>query len=342
MSKVLSDLLTYPFEKEQLESPDGGENILVWGAQYTQALADLNPNWVQGFKPYADNLMSNAISSLPILQSKKKYRYALCCLPKQKEEALYILSSALDCLDKDGLLLAAASNDAGGKRLDKWFHDLGLNAQNLSKSKCRIVWAYKKNSLQEIIKKFISQGSIQKIKLGENEFYTKPGIYGWNKIDAGSKLLVENISGDLSGTGADYGCGYGYISNEILNGKKKIKKLYAIDADYNAVQCCKKNLEKYQSDYLIEYQWKDLSIMSDDIKNLDWIVMNPPFHEGKNTDTDLGRKFIENAAMSLRKGGALYIVANAHLPYEAILTSVFEKVEKIIENQGFKVFNAIK
>jgi len=342
MSKILSELLTYPFEKEQLEFPENRGNILIWGAQYTKNLANLKADWVQEFKPYADHLTANSVSSFCAPPLNKKYNYALCCLPKQKEEALYLLACALDCLDKDGLLLAGAANDAGGKRLDKWFHDLGLNAQNLSKSKCRIVWAYKKNPSQEKIKKFISQGSVRKIKLGNDEFFTKPGIYGWNKIDVGSKLLVENITDDLSETGADFGCGYGYIANKILNGNKKVKKIYAIDADYNAVECCKKNLEKYQKDYSIEYQWKDLSVKSDDLKNLDWIVMNPPFHEGKNTDTDLGRKFIENAAASLRKGGALYMVANAHLPYEAILTGFFDKVEKIIENQGFKVFKAIK
>jgi len=96
MSKILSELLTYPFEKEHLESPENGGNILIWGAQYTKNLANLKADWVQEFKPYADHLTANSVSSFYAPPLNKKYNHALCCLPKQKEEALYLLACALD------------------------------------------------------------------------------------------------------------------------------------------------------------------------------------------------------------------------------------------------------
>ena len=64
--------------------------------------------------------------------------------------------------------------------------------------------------------------------------------------------------------------------------------------------------------------------------------------KGRKQIVIIGQKFIETAASSLKKSGVLYMVANAHLPYEAHLQRYFASVEKTIEEQGFKVFKAIK
>lgn len=342
MSQLLSELLSYPYEKEQLIQPDQEAQTLIWGAEYTAALATRQTAWIQSFKPYADHLGNKNIQVVQSPEKNKQYQQAFCVLPKQKEESLYILASCLDSLEDKGILIAAASNDAGGKRLEKWFQELGIKPNSLSKSKCRIVWGNKVAPNKEKIKHYIEAGSPQEITIENQTFCTKPGIYGWNKIDQGSKILVENLPHNLSGTGADFGCGYGYLSKKILDGNRQLKKLYAIDADYNAVLCCQKNLKQYEENISIEYLWEDLTKRPDNITSLDWIVMNPPFHEGKDTHIDVGQKFIETAALSLRKKGVLYMVANAHLPYEKMLQTLFESTEKIIEKQGFKIFKAVK
>ena len=56
----------------------------------------------------------------------------------------------------------------------------------------------------------------------------------------------------------------------------------------------------------------------------DVIVMNPPFHDGRDADPMLGLKFITTAAMSLRSTGDLWLVANKHLPYENLMAETFE------------------
>jgi 16S rRNA (guanine1207-N2)-methyltransferase len=78
------------------------------------------------------------------------------------------------------------------------------------------------------------------------------------------------------------------------------------------------------------------------IRDLDFIVMNPPFHEGKSRDTDIGADFIKTAAQALRPEGVLWMVANANLPYELTLKVQFKKADKIFEGQGFKIFRAVK
>ena len=79
-----------------------------------------------------------------------------------------------------------------------------------------------------------------------------------------------------------------------------------------------------------------------ELKDLDFIVSNPPFHEGGGEDKALGQAFIRAAAAALRKSGTLWLVANRHLPYEAILAESFAKVRLVGEGGGYKVFEARK
>jgi 16S rRNA (guanine1207-N2)-methyltransferase len=70
--------------------------------------------------------------------------------------------------------------------------------------------------------------------------------------------------------------------------------------------------------------------------------MNPPFHEGKSADSGIGRDFIVSAHAALRPRGTLWMVANTHLPYEAVLSEVFFKYKEVAHASGFKVFRAEK
>jgi len=144
----------------------------------------------------------------------------------------------------------------------------------------------------------------------------------------------------LKGTGADFGCGYGYLARQVLTRYESIKTLYCIEADHNALACAKENLSDYADK--TEFIWADLTAFTARLKTLDWVVMNPPFHEGKAADSEIGKAFISTAHRLMRKNAQLYMVANTHLPYEAHLQDTFFKVEKAAEGSGFKVLICTK
>jgi 16S rRNA (guanine1207-N2)-methyltransferase len=73
------------------------------------------------------------------------------------------------------------------------------------------------------------------------------------------------------------------------------------------------------------------------------IVTNPPFHVQQRAERpDIGRQFIAVAAQALRPGGCLWLVANRHLPYEAVLDSSFGRVRTVTQQDGFKIIEAVK
>ena len=110
-------------------------------------------------------------------------------------------------------------------------------------------------------------------------------------------------------------------------------RLDLVESDHFALDCAKRNV----SDLRAEFHWADAR---------DWngvydaVVMNPPFHTGREGDPDLGRAFITAARRCLRPKGTVYMVANRHLPYETTLEQCFAKVLELPGNGRFKLFQA--
>lgn len=336
------DTLFYPFDAEVLATPHKGSKTLFINAQHHPALAQFetqNINCIQWFKPYADILTQNGyqVQNITDLEAvNSQYDLALIALPKNRIEAEYLTAITLKALKPDGLILCMAANNAGGGRIPKMLQGFGLDRiDNLSKNKARVAWAYKALIHQNALDVAIDTGKIQPVLSGA--FLSQSGIFGWNKIDKGSALLTQYLPRDLQGIGADFGCGYGYLSRHVLQNCTDIKTLYCIDADARAVQACLMNANTDGNARIIG-QWADLTQTVSDLPALDFIIMNPPFHAGKETDNTIGAKFIAIAASSLKPDGALWMVANTSLPYETHLKNHFSYVEKIFEENGFKGF----
>src|SRR5690606_36201691 len=121
-----------------------------------------------------------------------------------------------------------------------------------------------------------------------------------------------------SGVGADLGCGAGFLARAVL-ASPGVTRLTLVDIDRRAIAAARRNVEDRPAAFL----WTDVRQPADGLKDLDFIVTNPPFHDTGVEDRGLGQGFIGRAAAMLRKGGRLWPVANRHLPYEAPLKAAF-------------------
>ncbi len=336
--------LFYPFENGALSRPAAGQATLFLNADWHETLSQFNSGLLtlqQYFKPAAHTLHEHGFQVISTPQhSHPPYDLVLLHAPKNRAETQYLMACAAARLSNGGKLVCAAANDAGGSRLEKFMKELGfINIQSLSKNKSRVVWGEKPADHDaDVQRQWLEAGALQEIMHGQ--FLSQPGMFGWDKIDAGSALLTAHLPETLPGAGADFGCGYGYLSAHILADCSGIESLVCIDADYRAIEAAQKNLARFN--VVHRYLWEDLTAPLPGLMDLDWIVMNPPFHAGKIADSDIGVAFIKNAAASLRFGGTLYMVANAQLPYEQTLGSLFKTVEKKFEGQGFKIYAATK
>ena len=252
--------------------------------------------------------------------------------PPGAVERRYVLAQALRVLKAGGRLDVMAPKDKGGSRLAKELKGFGLEFAENAKAHHRRVQLTRPEAV-EGLDAAIRDGA-PRIVPGL-EAWSQPGVFAWDRIDTGTALLAQVLP-PLKGNGIDLGCGYGALATVVLRAPA-VTSLRMIDLDRRALSAAKKNVE----DTRARFEWDDVRTLEAE-GTLDFVVSNPPFHDGGIEDKRLGQKFIRKSAELLKKGGVAWIVANRHLPYEQDLNEVFKRVNMVADQQGFKVFEAVK
>jgi 16S rRNA (guanine1207-N2)-methyltransferase len=327
---------------EQAYRMDSAREILFMRARFHSSLHSLKGKFrcIQTFKPYAEELKEAGLEVVQLPSAEKKVPLCLYLPTDQKEENLSNFALCMQWLEDGGHLFCSMENALGASRFEKELGRLAGNVETYSKNKCRVFWVTKSNTLdQELMRDWLSKGTVRTLE--GTDLLTRPGIFGWNKIDRGSALLSESLPSELQGSGADVGAGYGYLSHFILKYAKGVQKLLVYEAEGLALDMARLNLERIRGGTELSFYWHDVR-RGLEAQDLDWIVMNPPFHEEGESDVELGKQFIRVASQALRPEGELYLVANARLPYEQVLKESFRWVECSVQKSGFKVFKARK
>jgi len=252
-------------------------------------------------------------------------------------ERRYALAQALRALKLGAPLTALAPNDRGGTRLRKELEAFGLEVNEAAKRHHRIVTTTKSGALADIddtIARVIADGGPRFDD--EIALWTQPGVFSWDRLDPGTHMLIEHLPA-LAGRGADFGCGIGILARAVL-ASDAVTELTLVDIDRRAIECAEHNLDTPRAKFL----WHDLRDPHPELTNLDFVVMNAPFHDAGQEDKGLAQAFVKRAAESLRKGGVCVMVANRHLPYEAVLKPLFKAVKPVIEDGGYKIYEARK
>lgn len=169
--------------------------------------------------------------------------------------------------------------------------------------------------------------------------YSKPGLFGWNKIDQGSALLITQLRRLLPTMPRapesllDLGCGYGYLG--LMTADLPFKQRMLTDNNAAALIAARRNcaVNSLDAEIIPADAGSELK------PGFDLILCNPPFHQGFSVDGDLTDKFLASARRLLLKGGVALFVVNQFIPLERKAQGLFSKVELVTQEQGFKVLS---
>jgi len=181
--------------------------------------------------------------------------------------------------------------------------------------------------------------------------WSKPGLFGWNKEDLGSKLLIESLEQSLAQENThpkgfrprsvlDLGCGYGYLSMRALSSTlNSVEHLTATDNNAAALLAAEKNIADTIKKQQLATQYQ---IHADDCAKtlkgrFDLVLCNPPFHQGFANDSRLTDKFINTAQRLTADNGRAYFVVNSFIPLEILARTAFSKIVTIHNTAQFKV-----
>jgi len=305
--------------------------------EVVKALGSPKPEIFHTFRPTVEELKGRRLPAVQT-QPTTDLDLVLCVPTRQRTESLAFMAQGLLKLKPEGALVFACANDQGAGGFLSRLKEVAPTLESDSAKKCR--WAIlRADQIKDraVLETWIREAAA--VTVPGTSFRSVPGIYGWNKVDRGSELLMSTVP-ELTGSGADLGCGYGYLAHTALTRPNSISRMVLVEAEFRALECARQNLAPWQE--RCAFHWLDVTSKDGRsvAKSLDWVLMNPPFHEGSESNHDMGRAFIESAAQMLAPGGRLYLVANAFLGYEKALSSHFHKVDRVLEKDGFKVIHA--
>lgn len=259
--------------------------------------------------------------------------FACVIFPISKEKLLsnYIIASCFEWLDTSGTLILAGKKNEGIK---SYFDKLCSNTPLKKHGHFYMGKVPREKCLNpEAIVSYRQASDIAQV--GGYTMQSKPGIFGWQKIDEGSALLIETLK--LAHTNLqdksvmDLGCGSAYLAlNAAAMGAASI-----CASDNNATACVITRANFQNNNIVGEVALDDCAGTIN--KKFDIVLCNPPFHKGKATESDLTEKFVSASKRLLKHKGEAWFVVNAFIPLEKIAQCHFSKLETKSNNNRFKV-----
>ena len=166
-------------------------------------------------------------------------------------------------------------------------------------------------------------------------FYSDNGVFCKDKLDFGTRLLLENIDWkEVSGPILDVGCGIGPIG--IIASKLTGFEVTMCDVNRRALHLCERNVRENSVDCTI--------IESNCYQNIngifDTIITNPPIRAGKKIVYEI----LFSAKEHLSVGGSLYLVIHKDQGAKSVVKDLEKEyiVDVLEKSKGFFIIKCKK
>jgi 16S rRNA (guanine1207-N2)-methyltransferase len=271
---------------------------------------------------------------------------------KEKPVVHHLLNEAWRCLKPDGLLMLAGHKNEGIKTyIEKIARCFGC-AKAIEKNTTAYNSSLRKHNAYnpELRLDDSDYTQLRPLPLPDHlinlNIETKPGLFGWNKIDQGSSYLLEQLPAFVGSFPQppkkclDLGCGYGYLTLAASQLPSCNSVEHWLLTDNNAAAAsavtCNIQLNQLSADLIVADCADSLS------QQVDLVLCNPPFHQGFSPDGDLTDKFLAAAHRLLTSQGAAIFVVNQFIPLERKAAGLFGQIQLLADNGSFKVISLKK
>lgn len=298
----------------QQQLKDSNSHILTWDWQTHQQYQALDSTHKQFAMP------QNQIREL-------QPKHIILLWPKAKTLALSLIELLASQVE-NSVVYAVAANDAGGKSIGKACADWVSDAEKIDSARRCSLWQLT----------LLPQAPMNWLKKAESfvhnqqSYLTLPGVFCHGKLDVGTRVLLEHLPAPAHGKVLDLGCGSGVIGLSLKHQQPALELTLA-DVDAFALRSAELNSMRMGLSTQV--------VASDGLQHIDgrfdFIISNPPFHQGKDTDYRFAQTLFQQAKQHLVGDGQLWIVANRHLPYEDWGQQYFASCEVLAQQEGFKI-----
>ncbi len=275
-----------------------------------------------------------------VYKTQLSHDLVIIAFPKSKDELAFTLAMTAKYLTKDSKILLVGEKKSGVQSSIKLSQHFLLNCHKVDAARhCLLFAGTVKEEVIEAPFNIDEWFTHYDITLNDIQIQiaSLPGVFSQKKLDLGTALLLNNLPPKITGKVLDFGCGGGVISCFI--GKRfPNTELSLLDVSSLALTSAEKTLELNGLEGKV-FASNSLSNVTD---NYQYIVSNPPFHQGLKTHYQATEDFLSGIKKHMITSGCITIVANSFLRYQSIMQQYIGKTERVINKQGFAIYKANK
>ncbi|WJG09731.1 methyltransferase [Aliiglaciecola sp. LCG003] len=258
---------------------------------------------------------------------------AIIYMPKSKEQASMLIANVAACVKPSGNIFVVGENKSGIKTAEKLCAKIAIQVNKIDSARhCALYCAQLKEQ-----GKFELADWIQYHDVNVNDVSCSmaaiPGVFNSGALDAGSRLLIENLPSKVEGNILDFACGNGVIGCFISKLNPTVNMTLS-DVSAIALHCTELSLQRNNLTATVT--------PSDGLQHIqqtfDHVFTNPPFHSGVKTDYSITEAFLASIKKVLKPKAKLTLVANRFLPYPDLIKQALGKVITIAQTTKFSVY----
>ncbi len=283
-----------------------------------------------------ENLQRNKVERaalLPVLEKfPSKVQVALLRIPKSLDLYRFYLQQMAEALEPEGGAVSSFMTRHFSPQL------LNIASEYFESVEQSRAWKKSRLLLMGGPKKGTPEIPLTEIESGEGRTLKQyPGVFSANQVDPATRLLLEHLRVTAEDQRIlDLGCGNGIIAAEVDHQFAE-RELHLLDDSYLAIASATLNLPGANA-----YFHTQDTLEGFEEGFFDMVVSNPPFHLEHENNIEVSLRLFREVHRCLKVRGSFQLVANRHLNYPIHLRRLFLRVEVVVENERFGVYDCRK
>lgn len=290
---------------------------------------------------FADYKLSQAVKSERVsshfcveYKAQIKHDLVIINFPKSKAEYSFTLAMLAESMTEDATVIIVGENKGGIKSADKLGKDYLSFCNKMDAARHCLLYVGKfKSALPAFdIENFYKY---YQVTVGDSQLKIAalPGVFSQSNLDTGTEVLLENMPTTMKGKVLDFGCGAGVIAAYIGTVFPKTK-LTLVDVSALALRSAETTLalNKLNAECIASNSLSHVK------ERYDFVISNPPFHQGVKTHYAATEQFLTQIKQHLTAQGCITIVANSFLKYPAIMEKAIGATKTLVVKKGFAIY----